>query len=242
METIITVPGIWKDRSELLANILRATDGRFVYAGLVMIDTKLDAHCELLVEEHDADMSQAFQYAGKVNQLSPEFCEEIETHSNVVVLKMETGSPEAVHKLAEAVQAILMAGGLGVKIENTGIAFSAAQWRDLLEDFEKSNLYQMFVLDSLQHQDGTVASCGMHNLGFPDTIVTGVEFQEAVKVIRVFGYYQLMENPEIEAGNTFSCEPNAPVYQIQNVETYIYDDEDLFGNPYGVWRLVLAED
>jgi hypothetical protein len=86
-------------------------------------------------------------------------------------------------------------------------------------------------------EDGSVFSCGMHNLGYPDTIVSNEEFQYAVDLISIFGCYQLVEKPEIIAGQTFSKEAGAPRFRITNEMNPPYKDEELFTNPFGMWRL-----
>lgn len=80
----------------------------------------------------------------------------------------------------------------------------------------------MFVIESITTDDGTVFSCGMQNLGLKDTIVSGLQFQEAVDLIRIFGFYQVVDKPAIISGQTFSATVDAPRFRIieeQNLPT-----------------------
>jgi hypothetical protein len=131
----------------------------------------------------------------------------------------------------------LNAGGIGVKVENAGKAFTADHWRALLKDYDEPYLYQMFVVDSILAENGTVFSCGMHNLGFKDTIVSGETFQDAADLIRIFGNYQIVDKPTIIDKQTFRSSADSPRFEIVEEENQPYKDEELFDNPFGMWRL-----
>ena len=95
----------------------------------------------------------------------------------------------------------------------------------------------MFVLDSISDGNGTVYTCGMHNLGFKDSIVNRENFQDAVDLLSVFGYYQIMENPEIRNEQTFSTSINSPVFEITDESNQPNKGDELFENQFGMWRL-----
>jgi len=100
----------------------------------------------------------------------------------------------------------------------------------------------MFVVDSLMTDDGTVFSCGMQNLGLRDIIVSGLPFQQAANLIRIFGYYQLIDKPVIMPGQTFTPTVSSPKYRFSNEENAPYKEHELFGNPFGTWRLALVDE
>lgn len=122
------------------------------------------------------------------------------------------------------------------KVETTGKAFTNEHWTELLNNFEESNLYEMFVLDSIS--DGKITySCGMHNLGLKDTIIYNEEFQDSVNLISIFSYYQIMEKPEIKNNQTFSIDAEAPIFVISEEDNQPNEGDELFENPYGMWKL-----
>jgi hypothetical protein len=188
--------------------------------------------------DHNPMMHRAFSYAGGVTGYSAKELAKIADHKQVAYISGETGNLEQAKHLADAAAVVLHAGGLGVKIETAGKAFEKEQWLQQLEDFEPSKLYPLFVIDSIVDNDGTVYSCGMHNLGLPDTIVSGEDFQEAVSLIQLFHYYQLIDKPVISAGQTFGAAEDAPVYRILEEEEQPNKGDEFFENPYGMWRLV----
>jgi hypothetical protein len=172
-----------------------------------------------------------------VNSVSENFLNQIESHTHVIYIIGDGGSLEKAEHIAKAGYAILKAGGLGLKVETAGKAFEKEQWIRLVENLETANLYKMFVIDSISNVNGTVFSCGMQNIGLKDTIVSGEEFQYAAKLISIFGFYQLIDRPQIVENQTFSCDINSPAFRISNELNQPYKEDNLFRNPFGMWRL-----
>lgn len=239
-QIIVCIPGPWKDRSKLITEIVSATKGEYIAAGVALLHRRSQKTFEIQVEKRDDNMRNAFAHAGMVNRLSPEFIDTIDQHQSVVYLLGEAGSPEAAASIAKAAVALLQAGGLGVKVETAGKAFSAEQWT-ALATMEEPDLYRLFVLDSISDGDA-VFSCGMHNLGLRDAIVSGEEFQFAAHLLNVFGYYQVLEHPVLKEAQTFSTDADAPVFRLSTEPSPPYTDDELFGNPSGMWRLTRVDE
>lgn len=95
----------------------------------------------------------------------------------------------------------------------------------------------MFVVSSIGDEKHTF-SCGMHNLGYRDTIIFGEEFQQSVYLTFVFSFYQIAEKPDLAEGQTFSVDAESPWFRITEEKNPPYAaDVELFGNPFGMWRL-----
>jgi hypothetical protein len=237
-ETVICIPGTWSSREEFILQIMNANNGEYLAAGVVLMNVKEKKHFIYEFCEHDDRMMESFEYAGRVNEVSKSFLTEIERHKHVIYIRGASGSPEAAHNIAKAASAVLKAGGIGIKIETAGKAFEKSRWTMLSEEFNLGNLYKMFVIDSItDNQNGSTFSCGMHNLGLKDTIIYNEEFQASVDLIRIFGVYQLVDRPVIIENQTFSTEVEAPRFRIIAETNQFYKDHDLFGNPFGMWRL-----
>jgi hypothetical protein len=235
--SIICIPGPWRSGEELILKIVEANMGEHIAAGGVMINIKNQSHCILEVSERDEKMKESFAIAGKVTRVSEDFLNEIDAHNLVVYISAPTGNLEKLGHLAFAATAILKAGGIGVKIETAGKAFDKETWLSATTNFKEPNLYDMFVIESITMEDGTVFSCGMQNLGLKDTIVSGLPFQEAVDLIRIFGVFQIVDKPEIHAGETFSSTLDAPMFRIIEEQNPPYERDEPLGNPFGTWRL-----
>ena len=237
VKTVLCIPGSWKDRSEIVTSIALKNLGEFIFAGKILLNLKTNIGFEIEIFDRDDRMKESFKWAGMVNMLSDEYLELIDKHVFVVYIVGETGDLQKAKSIAEAGLAVLKSGGIGIKVETSGKAFSKEQWADLIIKYQESNLYKMFVLDSISDVKGTTYSCGMHNLGFKDTIVSGEHFQESVNLISTFGYYQLIDKPSIMSNQTFSSSANSPIFQIIEEQNQPYKDHKLFRNPFGMWRL-----
>lgn len=235
--TVICIPGIWNNWDEFILSIVNETAGDYIVAGGFLINAKKERHYSVEFCEKDDKIKDSFRYAGKDTAVSELFLDEIDKHKHIIYLSGTTGNLIEAEHIAFAAKAILKSGGIGTKIETTGKAFEKDVWYMLLQNFEESNLYEMFVVDSITDEEGTVFSCGMHNLGYKDTIVSSEEFQEAVSLIRLFNYYQIVDKPTIEHRQTFTATLDSPMYRIINEDNQPYKGNELFENPFGMWRL-----
>lgn len=237
VKTVLCIPGSWKDRSEIVTAIASKNLGDFIFAGKTLFNLKTNIGFEIEIFDRDDRMKDLFKYAGMVNMLSDEYLELIDRHVFVVYIIGETGDLQKAKSIAEAGLAVLKSGGIGIKVETSGKAFNKEHWTDLIINYHESNLYKMFVQDSISDVKGTTYSCGMHNLGFKDTIISGEKFQESVDLISTFGFYQLIDKPSIVSNQTFSSSADSPIFQIIEEENQPYKGHELFGNPFGMWRL-----
>jgi len=236
-KTVLCIPGNWNNRTEILTSIAENNLNEYFFAGMILLNLKTNTGFELEICERDDRMKDAFKWAGMVNRISDEFLNEIDKHKYVIYISTETGTLESAKLIAEAGNAILKAGGIGIKVESTGKAFTKEHWTKLLNNYEEPNLYEMFVLDSISDGKGMTYSCGMHNIGLKDSIVYNEEFQESVNLISIFGYYQLVEKPIIEENQTFSTDSESPIFIITEEKNQPNKGDELFENPYGMWRL-----
>ena len=140
-KTIICIPGNWNDRSEIVTLIAKANINEFIFAGMVMLNMKTNKGFEIQIEEYDEHIKESFRIAGMVNRVEEDFIEQIGSHKFVIYLIGETGNLKDAKEIADAGLAILKAGGIGIKIETTGKAFTKEQWYELVTDFEESNLW-----------------------------------------------------------------------------------------------------
>jgi len=235
--SIICIPGIWKSWDEFILSIVESTNGEYLAVGNILMNAKKERHYIIEFCVHDERMQESFKYAGRVTRVTNNFLDQIANHKHVIYISSKTGTLKEAGNMAFAAEAILKAGGIGIKIETTGKAFEKDKWCSMLESFEESNLYEMFVIDSIVNEDGSVYSCGMQNLGFKDTITSGEEFQSAVDLIKIFGYYQIVDKPTILNRQTFSTTVDSPKYRISEEHNQPNKGHEQFENPFGMWRL-----
>jgi len=217
--------------------MIGSSKGNYMVAGGILINVNENRHYTIEFCERDERMKESFAAAGMVTRVTGEFLDEVDKHTYVVYVSGETGSLAAAENIARAGTEVLKAGGIGVKIESAGKAFSKDKWLGRMERLSEDSLYELFVVGSITSEDGTVFSCGMHNLGLRDTIVSGEDFQDAADLIKIFAYYQLIDKPVIKENQTFSIDKESPVFRISIELHPPYEEEGSFYNPYGVWRL-----
>jgi hypothetical protein len=236
-QTILCIPGNWTDASDLVSAIIKATDGKFLFGGLIMINVESGFSCEVDVCESDERMAASFRHTGSLTGISQATIDQIEDHKTVVYLRATTGTFNSAMEIAQAGGALLKAGGIALKVETAGKGFDKERWLNCLEDLREPDLYDMMVVDSLANDDGTFCSCGMQNFGLKDTMVANEDFQDAVDLIRIFSFYQIVDKPTIYANQTFGLGADAPSYYITEELNQPYKDIEIFGNPFGMWRL-----
>jgi Domain of unknown function (DUF4261) len=231
-EAVICVPGPWNDHSELIRALMQGASD-FIFAGRVLMNMKTQEVCELVFESPDKRMLSAFLAAAPHWAQTPEMAK-IENHRSVAYLVGHGGSHKNFAALMLAANALVKAGGYGVKIESTGLAHSPAAWTKICDELHLFSAHRACVL-YLTGDDAY--SCGMHNLGLKDVIVDNFNPSEAVELLRTFTWYMYTEQPTIRMSQTFSISPTAPVYRILEDRGVTYDEGSLFSNPYGFWRL-----
>lgn len=190
----------------------------------------------LEIYEHDPNLKKAFSIAGR-GRLTEEDLEAIGSHTYTLYLIADGGSADVAKKLLRATNALLKSGGIAVKIESAGVAHRVDQWAEFCSHDHPGSLLQAFVI--YIGGDGFYYSCGMHNLGHRDVIVEAdIEPDEAAKLLHTFLLYLLIENPTINDRETFSIDASAPRYRLFREPCTKYAADDLFHNPYGMWKMV----
>ena len=233
-EAILCIPGDWTDHLVLGARLVRESDG-YLFAGRVLMHLETKDKFELQVEKADPRIMTAFAYAGR-HWDGTAAMERIATHASVAYLIGEGGSLASAERLMLAGEALIKVGGLGVKVESSGVAHSPDAWRGLVAHRHIFGAHDAFVL---YVRGAQVYSCGMHHFGLPEAIVDQADVEDAAELLRIFTRYLLNERPKILAGQTFSVAKDAPVFRIVEGMPIDYGADSLFQNSYGMWRLEL---
>lgn len=233
-QIIIGIPGPWPDRSAITRAVTSQSSG-WLYAGVVLMNMSTRKSFALDVQAQDPNMEEAFRIAGggriPENELAA-----IGAHRHTLYVVSKDVSPATARDVLDVGVALLNCGGLGVKIESSGVAHSAAQWRELAASEDPFDLYTAFVT-LVGNRDGYY-SCGMHNFGLPDCkIGNGLPPEEAAPLMNNFNFYQVSELPQLESGHTFSLESGSPVYRVTLEEETNYEADHPFHNPFGIWHL-----
>lgn len=238
-EMVLCIPGPWMDSADLAREIAASAIGYSLAGGLLREDETGFA-CELVLQQADPDLVEDFAKAGP-HWARTEAMADIDTHASVAYLAAPGGSRAAADAMMRAGAALVDSGGLGVKVDSTGIAHAPAYWIDMCEQLDQLSAHRALVV---YVAGADVYSCGMHNFGLPEAVTGARDKTQAADMLRFFTRYLLEKAPALADGHTFSVSEGKPVYRLERVPAIDYGPGSLFNNPYGAWRLspVAADD
>ncbi|HXO18833.1 MAG TPA: DUF4261 domain-containing protein [Thermoanaerobaculia bacterium] len=230
----IGVPGSWETRGEVVAAIARHGEG-FSFDGNVLVDAAAEQSYAVEVCDHDPRLHEAFRWAG-VGQIPERDIRAIARHGHTLYCRCSDRSADSARGMLRVGAALLEAGGLAVKVDSSGGAYSAELWREFAASGKLVDLYSAFV--TLAHDTASFFSCGMHNFGLPDAAVPrDLPDDTAAQLLNVFNYYRLAERPSLKTGHTFSVEPDGKSFRISKAACSNYGPQHPFHNPFGMWKL-----
>lgn len=239
-ELIVAVPGPWKDRSELLAQIVSSSDGKFMLMGPMLAIPAERDHIMIEFVDADPDLRRAFQVASR-GKLNGPTIGAVARHRSIVYAHFPLqvlGRQERILRFTNVLRQI---GGIAVKIESVGIAHEWDAWEHLLRSDDLFDVYTGFV--ALIAGEHHYYSCGMHHFDLPDAQVPrALPDAEAADLLNQFNFYCLSESPEFEQGHTFSLCEDSPRFQLSHVGDVRYPEEHPFHNAHGLWDLRTSDD
>jgi hypothetical protein len=184
-------------------------------------------------------MRRAFEIAGQ-GKVSRQVLDQISEHQGVVYPHFPLQISDEKERVLKFSSVLQRCGGFAVKVESAGIAHEWQRWFAALNSENPFDLYRTFV--ALIGDRNHYYSCGMHHFGFPDVEVErNIEIKEAADLMNQFNYWQIVENPELASGHTFSVAADAPQYRITLRSDSRHASEHLFHNTHGIWTLRRAD-
>jgi hypothetical protein len=236
VEIVLAVPGTWLNRAGIVMAIARKGRG-YRLTGDVLANPDTGESFDLEIAEHDRNLLDSFIPAGRENLSLKDFAA-LDHHTFTLYLTGPGGSLAAALKIMDAAAALLWAGGIALRVESSGAVHSIGQWLNFVRyrDSDLAAVYNAFVLLNRQAHD--VYSCGMHNFGLRDGVISiknGPD--EPLQTLQTFLLYLLQENPELKDGTIFSTQPDLPHYRLKGQDCTAYPPGDLLYNPFGLWRL-----
>lgn len=236
-QLVLCVPGPWEDWDDFMRCVAAGTAGRYFVAGGLLTHAETGNVFELQFEPRDERVRDAFGASGRHWRDSPDM-DRIAAHESIVYLLGHGGSDQNVHSFMLAAQALLDADGYGIKVESSGLAHPPDDWREMCSTLYLFSPFRAFVL--VVTDPGEAGSCGMHTFGMFDVRVVDDDETGALLAAQKFSWYLYTSRPTIRAGQTFSCDEQAPVYRIHADDGIDYAPGSLFINPFGTWRLERA--
>lgn len=233
-QIIIGIPGNWKKRTEIIQSVASKSEG-YLMAGNIIHNSQKNIGFQVEVYDHDPNLKEAFIYASR-DTFQQSLIDDIDQHTNTIYIIADAKGIEDVKEIVDVVVGLLKAGGLAVKIESSGVAYTKEDWYALQLNKDLFPLYSHFV--TLIGEDECYFSCGMKAFGLPDVVTpSNIDPEEAADILNNFNLYNIVENPNFNNGETFSVGEDTPVLKITTINDFRYDQEDLFFNPFGLLEL-----
>jgi len=199
----------------------------------------------------DDKLAEAFYWASRRN-LSDEVLRVIDQHEGVLFATCPEQSQKAVLEMVQVSSVLLAVGLPAIKVECSGVAWSAAQWLDSHAAVRGiADLGRLWVCWPIGADDG-VYSCGMHNFGLPDAFIHGDPAEPITNIqLDMLLHYQLSSGGAMKGYGTTSLPVELPqgpeqapaMDTYQSVLTYYkgYSSKRLHYNPYGLISLGRGE-
>ncbi|WP_010308677.1 hypothetical protein [Saccharopolyspora spinosa] len=207
---------------------------------------------EFSVQEHDPRMPDAFEACLAGLTFTDADWDAVDEHDSVAYVLAKGGQEHAPYiserMLAVVAELFERLGATAIKSESSGLAHSRETWLALAEDAAKPDALRRAWVKRPIHSGDVLHSCGMHLLGVPDVeletegLLDESRLGEWVELIDGLAGYLLTEPraAEIRDGEGFRLAEDAPRWLLHQHACDRYDDEDIFFNPYGYWRLTPA--
>ncbi len=236
-QIIIGVPGVWKNPGEI-AQAVAQQNKDLMFAGFTLMDSVTQDVSFIEWHEHDPRLVDVFEALGQP-WINEKDLANIAQHRGTLWVMSSDVSLTHARQMMKVGQTLLQAGGLGVKVETSGVAHSAQRWQALANSNSTdtiSPIYCAFV--NLVEGEETDYSCGMHNFGLPDvSLPKQADSATAAQVLHQFNQYQLNVLPQFNDDDIFSLEENMPRYSLHFEACEKAEPEHPFYNPFGRWHL-----
>ncbi|WP_110934035.1 DUF4261 domain-containing protein [Paenibacillus bouchesdurhonensis] len=234
---VLGIPGVWEDRNAFKDAMTRSGNGYIYLGNHIGYLEKPDQFYEVNISEHNPYIAEAIEIGGH-GLFSKEDVEQLRKHRSIIYLITEGGTLEKVINVMEVASAILNAGGIAVNVESSGRARTKKDWLEITKSKDITRLFSAFI--QMSQENEVYYTTGMHCFGLRDvkTASEGITARDVATLFRIFCLYNLDEKPQINDGETFSLDPSSPIYLLKQEECTMFDEEDPYFNPYGVWNMI----
>lgn len=233
---VLSVPGPWTDNAAL-TDAIRSTNRDFTVRMGLLIHSATGNIYQTELMEQDPHLQLAYRSANR-GSLDAADLTQIGEHVSVAYLVGSGGTLDAARNTMAAAAVLLQAGGYAIKVETAGVAHSAREWlaQTARRDTHEGALYIAYV--ALVGGRGDYYSCGMHNLGLPDAIVSAaVSSSRAGELLRDFLMGLVHDPQQVIPEGTIITDVTGARYRLSHESCRAYPADDLYFNPYGLWRL-----
>lgn len=156
-----------------------------------------------------------------------------------VGLTGDGGSLESALTMMQAGAAIVRAGGAGVFIDNSALAFGGRDWLELVDDGGPEAI--SFAFASIIRGSEEVYTMGMQVLGFPNLLMRSRDVDDrAETVIEIIRYVCGGERP-IGVGDILADDQGQPRFRVIAKKDDGFEAQSPMHNPFGILKIVSSK-
>ncbi len=233
VEVTLRIPGTWAGPHEFAEAI--PTGCRLTAKSLILRDgTKV----EINIRDKDDQFVSVFATACRREPTDDEK-KAIERYTVQVCLTGPGGTNKNAAAMMRAAVAILDAGGSGVFIDNSALAFGATQWREMAEIGDSDALSFAFV--NIIRGKTEAYTMGLHVLGLPDLIMRTEDLGEDGSVIIEMIQYLCSRERKVGDGHVIA-DIHGPRFLVTAVKENKVPARSPMYNPWGHLRLTSTKE
>ncbi len=156
-----------------------------------------------------------------------------------VGLTGDGGSLESALTMMQAGAAIVRAGGAGVFIDNSALAFGGRDWLELVDDGGPEAI--SFAFASIIRGSEEVYTMGMQVLGFPNLLMRSRDVDDrAETVIEIIRYVCGGDRP-IAVGDILADDQGQPRFRVIAKKDDGFEAQSPMHNPFGILKIVSSK-
>lgn len=233
----LMIPGPWQDRKEFIAAVATADTG-VLAAGGKLFDAANRQHAEFDVLGRDPGIVREM-FVGSGRALDDATLAAIDAHKSIAAVTIEQTNIGLDQRLAIFTGAVRAAGGIAVKVHKSGLSHDWGRWEDQLDGEMPAGLFRLLVLQVRDPERGELTSFGMHQLGCADAAIPVADTSDidAAWALFEFNIYAWEQQPDLQAGHTFSRADGGIRYRLAHADDGRYPQGHPYSNPHGVWSL-----
>lgn len=236
MEVILGIPGKWEEHGEFVER-MNATKSLYIYQNDTIKNKETGKTFEAVFMEYNPVLLNAFDYGGRL-ELDEVDKAESENFKHTLYILGEVKSEEDAKEIMQAASTVLMAEGMAVKVENSGILHGSGEWLKFTKKMKQVDLFQAFV--TIVPHKKFYTSFGMHILGLPEAAIELKKEEDntySYNLLRTFLYSIYADKMEVNEKNTFALYENEPTFNLKKCKDNRHQQDDLFHNVNGIWEL-----
>lgn len=193
-----------------------------------------EVEVEWVENPRDGSFAQAFGFGTATEKEQ----HAIDRAPGALVLSFPVDLHRARGEVISLVKTLAACGALAVRLEQSKLGFPVKRWLELISAEDPWSLYRATVV--VLGGERSATTCGMHAFSLPDAHVElddGLDAGAANHLLGVLNLYQVMEDPLLLSGHTFSPDAESPRREVRRWPDTTYEPGHACHNPFGVWRL-----